>query len=497
VSEKDVNEDGSVRVPEGSDVKLETLLEIAAEGITVVDGDENLTYVNRAFCEILGYEARELIGTNLRDLVDEKGFETIQRHSLYRRSGKVSRYEVTMRRKDRQPRVVQVSATPLWTPGGQYAGALAIVVDVTERKRTEEELRSLAKYSAENPNPVLRFARDGTIIHANPSSDLLLDEWKRSIGQPAPDHIRQLVLQVLTTGRGGQIELRQGNRVFLFNLVPVLDGDYVNAYGRDVTERKRAETELQARSQRLEELVNERTKELIVAERLATVGEVAASVSHDLRNPIQVMMNDIFVMKTKMQSMTAEEQQAAVRLGFVEFLQKTDESAQYMNRIITDLQRSVQPMKVEAVETDIHSLLDETLATIMIPGNVVVSKQIQDGLSGMKLLVDRTLMKRAFANLITNAFQAMPTGGNLSIQASKRGETLLILFSDTGVGMSKETLIGLFRTLFTTRDQGHGLGLAICKRIVEAHGGDISVESEVGKGTTVTIEIPLKGQSSK
>jgi signal transduction histidine kinase len=283
--------------------------------------------------------------------------------------------------------------------------------------------------------------------------------------------------------------------VFLFNLVPVSEGDYVNAYGRDITERKRAETELQAHSQRLEQLVDERTKKLVDAERLAAIGEVAASVGHDLRNPTQVMMNDIFLMKTKMRSLTPEEQRTAEELGFAEFLRKTDQSTQYMNRIITDLQSSVQPLKVEAVETDVRSLLDETLATIMIPENVVVSKQIQDDLSAVKLLVDKTLMKRAFANLITNAFQAMPTGGNLSIQASKRGKTLLVLFSDTGVGMSRENLIRLFRTLFTTRDQGHGLGLAICKRIVEAHGGDISVESEVGKGTTVTIEIPLKDQS--
>ena len=476
------------------DRRFQALLRATMEGIVAVDPNMNVTYVNEALLEMSGYDEKEVIGADVSKFLTKDDSERVRNKLGRVREGERGRDELVLIRKDSRQRVVQVSVSPLWNDDGTFGGALGIVADITEHKRAEEELRNLAKYPAENPNPILRLAKDGTIIHANPSSDLLLDEWRSSVGQPAPDHVGRLVRQVLATGRGEQIELRQGNRVFLFNLVPVAEGDYVNAYGRDITERKRAETELQLHSRQLEELVNERTRKLMDAERLAAVGEVAASVGHDLRNPIQVMMNDIFLMKAKMRELTLGDQEIADRLGFAEFLRKAGQLTQYVNSIVTDLQGSVQPLRLEPVETDIRSLLDDTLATIVIPENAVVSRQIQDGLDAAKLLVDRALMKRAFANLITNAFQSMPTGGHVSIEASKRGKDLSVVFTDTGVGMSEENLTKLFKPLFTTKDQGHGLGLAICKRIVEAHGGKIAVQSQVGKGTTVTVEIPLKDQ---
>ena len=393
MSEKDVDQKSKLIVPGDLIPKLGALFQIAIEGITVVDNNENLTYVNKAFSDILGYEARELIGKNLHDLVDEEEFRLIQQQARGRRSGKPGRYEITLRRKNGEPRIVQVSANPLWTDDGQYTGALAVVMDITERKKQEAEFHLHSKH--------------------------------------------------------------------------------------------------------LEELVDERTRELMDAEKLATVGEVAASVGHDLSNPIQVMMNDVFLMETRMQSLTPEEQRVVSSLGFARFLQSMGESTRYIGRVVEDLQDSARPLKIEAVETDIRSLLDETLATVVIPEGIVVTKQVSDDLSAKRPLVDRTLMKRAFANLITNAFHAMPKGGRLDIDASKRGGMLVVSFSDTGAGISKENLIKLFRDRFTTRDEGHGLGLAICKRIVEAHGGDISVESETGKGTTVSIEVPLRQRPSE
>ena len=101
-------------------------------------------------------------------------------------------------------------------------------------------------------------------------------------------------------------------------------------------------------------------------------------------------------------------------------------------------------------------------------------------------------MKRVFTNIITNAIDAMPEGGKLIITSRKRDDTLEFAFTDTGKGIPDEIKEKIWTPLFTTKSKGMGLGLAICKRMIEAHGGSISVEITVGKGTTFTIKIPLK-----
>jgi signal transduction histidine kinase len=108
----------------------------------------------------------------------------------------------------------------------------------------------------------------------------------------------------------------------------------------------------------------------------------------------------------------------------------------------------------------------------------------------MKVDVDK--MKRAFVNILKNSFEAMPEGGKLTIKSKKSGGKVEIAFADTGAGIPKETLERLFIPLFTTKARGMGFGLAICKRIIEAHGGKISVESTLGKGTTFTLIIPTE-----
>jgi signal transduction histidine kinase len=127
---------------------------------------------------------------------------------------------------------------------------------------------------------------------------------------------------------------------------------------------------------------------------------------------------------------------------------------------------------------------------VIIPEEVDVSIEFDDTFP--ELVIDPEMIERVLINLITNSIQAMPEGGDVKISASQRGEMAMIRIEDTGTGIPEEAMPKLFQPLFTTKAKGVGLGLAACRRLVEAHGGKIAIRSEVGVGTEVTLEFPMR-----
>ena len=286
-------------------------------------------------------------------------------------------------------------------------------------------------------------------------------------------------------GRKQEFELVKGDEHLVFDvgISPIVDWrGRVNCRVvvlRDVTERKRAEENLKQYSEHLEELVEERTRKLRQAERMATIGELAAMVAHDLRNPLTGIAGATYYLKTRADSKLSEKEK--------DMLATTERAIDYSNKIINDLLDYSMEMKLDRSETDPKSLLEEALSRIEAPAGIAVVNETKPE---PRLKVDKGKMQRAFINIIKNAFDAMPNGGVLTIRSDKTENHVCFSFIDTGTGMSEETLQKLWTPLFTTKAKGMGFGLPICERIVEAHGGKISVESNVGKGTTLAITIP-------
>jgi len=244
----------------------------------------------------------------------------------------------------------------------------------------------------------------------------------------------------------------------------------------------------------LQELVEERTRELkeaqeslLKSQRLAAIGEAAAMVGHDLRNPLQAIVNLLYLAGKKLESSPNED--------LAEIVKTMGEQVEYANKIVSDLQDYARPLKPKLEEISVQQLVNDAFSTISVPETVKVSVEIEEDMDFPRLLVDASFMKRVFANLIMNALQAMPDGGQLAIRVSRTSETVFIQFQDTGVGIPEENLDMLFQPLFTTKAKGLGLGLAVCKRLVEALNGNIMVKSNVGRGTTFTIELPSKALS--
>jgi signal transduction histidine kinase len=146
-------------------------------------------------------------------------------------------------------------------------------------------------------------------------------------------------------------------------------------------------------------------------------------------------------------------------------------------------------LHLEFTESTVDSIVKEAVAQVKVPKNVKISNLTQDALT---IKVDKEKMKRVFVNIIKNAIDAMPKGGALKITCKALDGNVEIAFRDTGEGIKKDIMEKLWSPFFTTKAKGMGLGLPICKRIIEAHGGKISVESKLDKGTTFTITFPVK-----
>ncbi|MCX8177275.1 MAG: PAS domain S-box protein [Candidatus Bathyarchaeota archaeon] len=261
----------------------------------------------------------------------------------------------------------------------------------------------------------------------------------------------------------------------------------------DITDKKKLENKIREYSKKLEQVVKKRTTQLneaqaklVQAERLAAIGELAGMVGHDLRNPLTSIRGATYILKNKYGKGLGSEAE--------EIFSIIDKSINYSNKIINDLIDYSRTIKLEVSQITSRLLLVNALSMIEIPQHIELIDKTKDS---PVIKVDIEKISRVFMNIIRNAIDAMPHGGTLTIISQRQKTKVKIIFEDTGIGMTQETMNKLWTPLFTTKAKGMGFGLCICKRIIEAHGGEISVKSEVGKGSTFTVTLPIEPKSSE
>ncbi len=223
-------------------------------------------------------------------------------------------------------------------------------------------------------------------------------------------------------------------------------------------------------------------KELVQNERLSTIGRMASTIIHDIKNPMATMRIYAQVLKNK------AENQEAVEIAEL-MIQQVDRFVS-MTQEVLDFSRGVSDLKLEIVELD--KLLPAVLSFVdhdLLRKNITVAKQFH--YTGNAVL-DVEKMMRVFQNLVGNAADAMPDGGTLTILTDRNDRQLQVTISDTGSGMSDEVRQKAFEPFFTKgKKHGTGLGLAIVKKIIDDHRGSIEIQSQMGKGTTINIFLPL------
>ena len=368
--------------------------------------------------------------------------------------------------------------------------------DVTERKAAEAEVRNLAKFPSENPNPVLRVAKDGTLLYANDPSLPLLNLWGCQISQPVPADYHQSILDVLGSGLSKEVEVECGDRIFSIMFSSVLNAGYVNLYGRDVTERKEVE-EIRSLNEELAEALDQ------ALEANQAKSTFMANMSHELRTPLNAIIG--------YSEMLTEDAEDLSNEDFIPDLQRILAAGKHLLELIND---TLDLSKIEAGQMDLHletfsisDIVRDVVTTIqpLVAKNLnTLEVHVADDLGAMH--ADPTKVRQMLFNLLSNACKFTDQGTislYVACETANGVDGIVFGVTDTGIGITPEQMKKLFQP-FTQADSsttrkygGTGLGLTISRRFCQMMGGDITVSSELGVGSTFTARLPTEVMDSK
>jgi two-component system, chemotaxis family, CheB/CheR fusion protein len=410
-----------------------------------------------------------------------------------------------------EDRLCEMHVRPYLTETKKIDGAVVSFTDITEHKKAEQALRDSEKeFRSLFANMMDGFAYCRMIFNdkGKPVDFVYLqinDAFERITGlkkervigkkvteaipgtEKANPELFEIYGRVALTGKSESFEIFfKPLALWLHVSVYSPKKEYFVAMFEDISNRKKMESELEEYRKHLENLVKDRTEQLKDSERLAAIGATAGMVGHDIRNPLQAIAGDVYLLKEELKDTPEGEEKSSVK----ESLEGIEKNVEYINKIVADLQDFARPLKPNAEETDLKLIIEELLAKNGLPDSVKVRVKVET--EAIKVAADSTFINRILHNLVNNAVQAMPKGGKLTIQVCKVANDIIINVKDTGVGIPKEIQGKMFTPMFTTKPKGQGFGLAVVKRMTESLGGTVTFESEEGKGTTFFVRLPFK-----
>jgi two-component system sensor kinase FixL len=501
----------TVRALQQSEERFRGMFERSPIGMAVTDLSGSFgafVKVNAAFCRMLGYSEDELTRLTIGDVTHPDDRAESLRLSGQLRDRAIESFSIEKRYVAKDGNAIWANTTAMLLPseagGGTYS--LAMVEDVTEDRRAVEAVReSEEKYRSlvERANDGIIIVQDGVVTLAN---ERMAEMWggpaEATIGSRFTDFVHpDEVPKVLDRHKrrmAGEAVPAIYESVFLRrdgSPVPVeLNAGVIPYRGRpadlvivrDITERKRTEDALAVYQQHLQELVEERTRELgqaqdalVTQAKLAALGRIAGSVAHELRNPLSAIRNAAYYLKR-----TAGDKLEGKPARHLEII---NEQIERSNRVVTVLLDFVRGREAKPVSCRVEELLAAARRDAGLLPTVEVSIDIAPRLPAVR--VDPVQLVQVFVNLLDNASDAMKGHGRITVTARTAGDRVEVAVSDSGPGIRPEHMARLFEPLFSTKDVGTGLGLAISRDLVEASGGSIAVESPPGQGARFTVSL--------
>jgi PAS domain S-box-containing protein len=490
-----------------SEERYRTILDEMQDDYFEVDLAGNYTFVNEANARQLGYPKEELIGMNYRVYIHPDDVENVYKtfNQVYRKGQPIRACTYKIVRKDGSTGLGELSVFPLRNDKGEIIGFRGIGRDVTERMQMIEALRQ----SEERYRTVLEQMEEAYYeLDIAGNLTLFNDALCRQLGYSReelmgmdyrvytpPEDVKKVFETYNRVYRTGEpvksfpVERirKDGTRIFAeFSAFPLRNerGEIIGFRGivHDITERKQAELERKQMEQKAQ-----------LASRLASVGELASGVAHEINNPLTGVIGYAHLLLDRKD----------IPQDIRHDLEIINEGAQRVAAIIRKLLTFARQQKPEQKFANINEIIGTTLdlrAYELASNNIRVAFQPARDLP--MTIVDPGQLQQVFLNLIINAETAMKLAhgrGKLSIKTEHIDNTMRISFKDNGPGIAKGNLERIFDPFFTTREivQGTGLGLNVCHGIITEHKGKIWVESKLGRGATFIVELPIVTEDSQ
>jgi PAS domain S-box-containing protein len=472
-------------------ILLNTALEVAANGIILTNKDGTILWSNSAFCQMTGYSREDIVGKNPRFLKsgkhDREFYNNLWATIL---SGSIWRGEFINRRKDGSIYNEEQTITPVFDNNGNIINFISIRQDITEHKQAEEALiKSEEQYRS------LVLATTQIIWQTNTDGEVIEDipEWRAFTGQNEQEILgkgwidalhpddRQRTTEIWSRAVEDKTAYDTEYRIrshtgeygyFAVRGVPVKDitGQISGWIGTctNITERKNYENQL------------------LQAEKHAVIGRMVGSVTHEINNPLQTIKNCLFLIQQETEPGSPN----------TEPLEMAFSETQRLSNIVGQLRQLYRPQSAQMMDS--HDLLDiiNEVHSLIVPhlNNSNVTWKILSGEQHCYVNCIRDQIIEVFLNVCVNAIEAMqPGGGTLSVEMIQSADQsqIGVKLIDSGPGIDTSILPHIFEPFTTTKGGGLGLGLSISYGIIQKHGGQMIVDSQLGQGATFTVWLPI------
>jgi len=480
------------------------IVESAEEGIWTIDAHDRTIFVNPKMTELLGYSLEEMVGRTPLDFMDAESKAIAIPRLAAKRQGEIRRFDMRYRRKDGTALWTTIMTSPHFDERGRYQGSLALVTDIGDRKKNEDDLHRLAALVDSSVDAIISVDLEGKVLSWNHAAETFY-------GFTAAEAIGRSIRFIVPPDRQVEMDdiltrVRRGEPSPTYETIRRHKDGHLVSISAAVSPIRDADGRLVAASAIVREISGQQKlqEQFRQAQKMEAVGRLAGGVAHDFNNLLTVILGYTSLL------LSQEAGRTAIR-GELEEINRAGERAAGLTRQLLAFSRkqvlNPQVVGLNPMIKDLQKMLNR-----LIGEDIELSAILQEDLGKVK--VDLGQMEQVVMNLAVNARDAMPRGGRLVIETRNvmiekgsvesnpeipPGAYVTLSVSDTGIGMDKEVQSHLFEPFYTTKGlgKGTGLGLSTIYGIVRQSGGHIVVQSEPGKGSSFKVYLPNTTSSTE